>query len=199
MVKKISIEFAEILGLLCAEGSHIISFSNYWEKFRGKLRYRKNKKSERIEFYNKDLKLLCHYQDLLLREFAHSTNITKHGKINLGKKEIINKIIGHTKIGHLQWRVPPSVMNSDFKMIKLRFLRGYFDGDGTASGTIRMFTSNPIGAREISKLLSQLTFKHTIQGPIIRKSRKPSYVIQISRKEEEKFLKRVDPISKLQK
>tara|TARA_Y100000310_G_scaffold264956_1_gene275792 strand:- start:395 stop:592 length:198 start_codon:yes stop_codon:yes gene_type:complete len=60
-----------------------------------------------------------------------------------------------------------------------------------------MFTSNPIGAREISKLLDQLTFKHTIQGPIIRKKRKPSYVIQISRKEEERFLKEVDPISKV--
>ena len=31
MNNKISKEFAEILGLLCAEGSHIISYSSCWE------------------------------------------------------------------------------------------------------------------------------------------------------------------------
>ena len=55
----ISREFAEIIGLLCAEGCHIVSFSSYWSK--SERRYRKNDRSERIEFYNKDYDLLLNY------------------------------------------------------------------------------------------------------------------------------------------
>ena len=57
-MKKISLELAEIIGLLCAEGCHVVSYSSYWEK----ERYRRNKRSERIEFYNKDLKLLKQFK-----------------------------------------------------------------------------------------------------------------------------------------
>ncbi len=70
---KMTNELAEILGLLCSEGCHVVSYSNYWEKDREKLRYRKNKKSERIEFYNKDEKLLSHYRTLLFKEFGITT------------------------------------------------------------------------------------------------------------------------------
>ena len=46
---------AEILGLLCAEGHHAIAYSSYWSLDRGKPRFRKNKRSERIEIYSKDI------------------------------------------------------------------------------------------------------------------------------------------------
>ncbi|MAF99470.1 MAG: hypothetical protein CMH61_02560 [Nanoarchaeota archaeon] len=188
-------ELAEILGLLCAEGCHVLSHSSYWGKDKGKKRYYKNQKSERIEFYNKDEKLLFHYKNLLLKEFDYNPNITKHGKINICKVLIIRNILCHTALGHLKWQIPKSVTNSD-KEIKIAFLRGFFDGDGTASGCVRMFSTNYPGIKQLSQLLNDLSFKHTIQGPIIKDGRKPSYIIQISRKEEERFLKGVDPISK---
>ncbi len=37
---RITRELAEILGLLRSEGCHVIAYFNYWEKERGKLRYR---------------------------------------------------------------------------------------------------------------------------------------------------------------
>ncbi len=194
-IGRISLELAEILGLLCAEGSHIISYSSYKEKNRDKFYYRKNKKSERIEFYNKDTFLLNHYRQLLKKEFGYEANITKHGKINIGQKQIIENIISQTALGHLNWRVPEAVLSAE-EITKLCFLRGYFDGDGTASGRIRFFSTNLIGLKQVSQLLDNLELKHTMQGPIIKPNRKPSYVIQISRKEEERFLKMIRPVSK---
>ena len=90
---KITPQFAEIIGLLCAEGSHIVSYSSYWGKDRGKDRFYKNDKSEIIEFTNKDNKLLLHYQNLLLKEFNYDAKPTKHYKVNICKMSIIKNII----------------------------------------------------------------------------------------------------------
>jgi len=189
---------AEIIGLLCAEGSHITSYCSYWEKEGEKLRYRKNKKSERIEFYNKDIKLLNHYKELIFKEFGINSNITKHGKINIGNIAIIRKITLQTPLGHLNWRVPQSIINGN-QEIKISFLRGFFDGDGTASGSIRFFSTNEKGIRQVSSLLTDLSFRHTIQGPITKPNRKKYYIIQVSRKDKLRFFEEIKPISKLPK
>jgi len=194
-MKKITPEFSEILGLLCAEGSHILAFSSYWGKDRGKPRFFKNNKSERIELYNKDMKLLEHYKLLLKKEFGYEPNITKDNKINVCKVNIIREIISYSPLGHLKWKVPQEIKNSSDK-VKIAFIRGYFDGDGTVSNRIRFFSSNKQGIVQVSDLLKDLKFKHTIQGPIIREKRKPSYVLQISEKEKERFLNVVRPVSK---
>ncbi|MBU0472273.1 MAG: hypothetical protein KKF65_06605 [Nanoarchaeota archaeon] len=99
---KITSELAEIIGLLCAEGCHAISYSSYWGKDRGKKRFFKNFKSERIEFYNKDRKLLLHYQELLNKEFNYFPKICKYDKINICKINIIRKITSYTELGHLK-------------------------------------------------------------------------------------------------
>jgi len=189
----ISREFAEIIGLLCAEGCHIVSFSSYWSK--SERRYRKNDRSERIEFYNKDYDLLLNYKQLLLKEFNYHARITKHNKINIGTKSIINKIIEQTKLGNMKWRVPKSIINYN-NNIKISFIRGYFDGDGTVSNRIRFFSTNKKGLIQVSNLLDCLKIKHTFQGPIIKENRKPAYIIQVSEKERERFLKLIKPISK---
>ena len=80
--------------------------------------------------------------------------------------------------------------------IKVAFLRGFFDGDGTTSNRVRIFSSNPKGIKQLSDLINSLNFKHTIQDPIKREKRKDSFVIQISQKERESFLKEIKPISK---
>ncbi len=195
-MKNLTLEFAEILGLLCAEGCHTVSYFSYWGKDRGRDRFFRNDKSERIELYNKDKKLLQHYQKLLSKEFDYNPKVTKHGKINICKIDIIKSIISHTKLGFLKWKVPNNIMESS-KNIKIAFIRGYFDGDGTVSNRVRMFSSNKKGLKQVSKLLKDLEIKHTFQGPIFKENRKPSYIIQVSEKEKERFLNMIKPVSKI--
>jgi len=186
---------AELLGLLCAEGSHIIAYSSYWDKSGDKLRYVKNKRSERIEFYNKDSKLLNRLKDLLFAAFDYHASITKDNKINIGKRKTIGEIITHTELGHLKWKVPFFVKcGSD--NIKIAFIRGFFDGDGTCINRIRFFSTNINGLKDVSVLLQHLNFKHTIQKPIIKQNRKPCYTLQVSERKKETFLNTIKPISK---
>ncbi len=195
MKKAISQEMSEILGLLCSEGCHVKSFNSFWGFERGKPRYYKNHKQERIEFYNKDNKLLVHFRNLLKLEFGYAPNITKNNKINICNRKIIRSIINLTELGHLKWKIPSKIMNSNSE-VRIKFLRGFFDGDGTASNRARIFSTNRNGTNQLSKLLNSININHTIQGPIIKEMRKPAYIIQISEKHKETFLNLIKPISK---
>lgn len=194
-MKKLTPELSEIIGLLCAEGSHVKSYTSYWGKDRGKKRFFKNDKSERIEFYNKDPKLLKHYRNLIKTEFDYSANITKHNKINICKIKIIQKITDYTKIGHLKWEVPKIILKGNNKS-KIRFLRGYFDGDGTAGRNIRFVSTNKKGLEQVSELLRDLGIRHTFNGHYLKEKRKPAFVVYIREKERERFLNILKPISK---
>lgn len=193
-MEKITPEFAEILGLLCAEGHYSLRRYSYWGFDRGRKRYYKNQKSEHIEFYNKDVKLLERLQKLLEKEFQYYPKVTKHGKINICRRYIIRSILNETPLGHLKWRVPESIIKSEDTIIA--FIKGYFDGDGTASNRARFFSTNEIGLKQVSKLLTQLRIKHTMPKPILKEHRKPLYYIQISEKERERFLNIIKPTSK---
>ncbi len=188
---------AEIIGLLCAEGSYILQYSTYMSYDRGRFRLFKNHKSERIELYNKDTNLLLHYRDLLLLEFNYKANITKNNKINLCNRKIIRVLISYTQLGHLKWKVPDEVLKSENIFLKTSFIRGYFDGDGTSSNSIRMFSTNKKGITQVAFLLNQLNIKNTLQKPIIKENRKPIFTLQVSRKAKERFLNLINPISKL--
>jgi intein/homing endonuclease len=195
-MKNLTPELSEIIGLLCAEGSHVVASSSYWGNDGGKPRYYKNHKSNRIEFSNEDKKLLEHYQNLLKIVFDYETKITKDNKVNICKKDIVDEIINHTELGHLIWNVPKTILGGD-DISKIRFLRGFLDGDGSLTNNlVRFFSTNKNGLDNISKLLNDLGMKHTFQKPMMKKGRKPLYYIQLSRKEREKFLKLVKPISK---
>ncbi len=114
---------SEIVGLLCAEGSHITSFSSYWGNDRGKKRFFKNDRSERIEVYNKDSRVLKGLQSLLLLECNYKTNITAYNKIHICKKTVIQKILHETPLGHTRWKIPSSVINGS-QTIKASFIKG---------------------------------------------------------------------------
>jgi len=195
-MRRLTPEFAEIIGLLCAEGCHIFRYETYIETAEGKTHVHNNHKSERIEFYNKDQKLLLHFQELLNKEFKYYPKVTKHGKINLCRRDIIRDIISNTNIGHLKWKVPDSIMAGNLD-IKISFLRGYFDGDGTVSNRVRMFSTNKKGLMQVSKIIEELNIKHTFPKPQIKVGRKPLYYIQISEKEKKRFLNVIKPISKI--
>lgn len=192
---EISPELAEILGLLCAEGSHIIECSDYLESYRGRKRFRRNKKSERIEFYNKDKRLVNHYQTLLLNEFDYPTKITRFGKINIGNHSIVHSILESVDIGNLSWKVPISVINSDV-YTKQAFVRGFFDGDGTASKSIRFFSTNLLGLKGVHVLLTDMRFSSYFIKPQLKPKRKPLYALRIPNSEKERFLNTIKPILK---
>lgn len=188
----ISENFAEILGLLCAEGCHIVVCYKCWCRY-GEKRYFKNNKSNRIEFYNKNQKLLKRYKNLLKKEFNYTTKITKHGKINICKKHIVTRIIDKTELGHLKWKVPNKIIKTKNNKIKIAFIRGYFNGDGTTSNRVRFFSTNKIALKQVSLLLIQLKIEHTFPKPMLKNNRKPLYLIQISERERERFLKKIKP------
>jgi len=90
----------------------------------------------------------------------------------------------------------PKLVKKGSINVKISFLRGYFDGDGTVSGSYRMFSCNNRGLLQVSSLLDDLCIKHTLQGPILKENRKPAFILNISNKEKERFLKTVKPVSK---
>jgi len=186
---------AEIVGLLCAEGCHVVSYCTFLEKTSKGTRLRNNKRSERIEFYNKDYRLLEHFRELIFRIFGYLPNITKDNKINLAKRKTIERLTTFTEYGHLRWRVPTFVTKGNTE-IKVGFLRGYFDGDGTASNRVRFFSVNKAGLEEVANLLRSLRMRFTLQGPMFKPNRKPAYILQISEKDKEIFLNTIRPVSK---
>ena|SRR3989344_9512657 len=194
-MKKLTPELAELLGLLCAEGCYILRYNTYFGKHRNKIILYKNHKSERIEFYNKDKKLIIRFKNLLAKEFYYYPNVTKFGKINICRRDIIRTILIETQIGHLKWEVPKRILNSN-KLIKISFLRGYFDGDGTASKNIRMFSTNLSGLNQVAKILIDLKFDYKFEKPMIKENRKPLHYIQLPMYEKERFLKIIQTVSK---
>jgi len=192
---EISEELAEIIGLLCAEGCYINTRTSYWGKERGKMRYRKNKLQKRIEFGNIDPILLNHFKELVEKEYNYTPGIGKD-RARICKGGIIDNITSYTDLGHLKWKVPESVMNGN-EIIKSRFLRGFFEGDGTVSNRIRFFSTNLQGLKQITKLLDSLSIKNKLNGPALKPRRKPFYEIYIFQSERERFLNKLQPITKI--
>ena len=62
-----------------------------------------------------------------------------------------------------------------------------------------MFSTNKNGIEQISLLLTYFKFRHTIQGLINKPNREPYYILQLSRKDQVRFLGKIKPISKLPK
>ena len=190
----ISEELAEIIGLLCAEGCYINTRTSYWGKERGKLRYRKNKLQKRIEFGNIDIRLLNHFKKLIEKEFDYTPGLGKD-RARICKGDIIDKILVYTPLGNLKWKVPEEILNGENK-IRLKFIRGFFEGDGTISNRVRIFSTNLKGLRQISFMLNQLEIKNKINGPTLKPKRKPFYEIYIFQSQRESFLNKLKPITK---
>ena len=64
------------------------------------------------------------------------------------------------------------------------------------SGSIRFFSSNLAGLKQVSLLLNKNKFRHTLLGPYKKEDRQNQYVLQLSRAEKVRFLKTINPISK---
>ena len=118
-----------------------------------------------------------------------------HYKVNICKISLIRAITTYSNFGHLKWRIPDSILNADDK-IKVSFVRGYFDGDGTVSNSIRFFSTNSKGLVQVLKILEDLKFNPYFEKPMIKENRKPLHVIHIRQNERERFLSLIKPVSK---
>jgi hypothetical protein len=166
-----SCDKAEIIGLLCSEGSFTKSMSRYYVYNRKRNGiYLKNKFTKYIQFANSDYKLLVHFRNLIKREYNYSVNIEKD-RIRICKRFIIKDLLKYSDYGHLKWNVPSQIFGGSVN-IKISFLRGYFDGDGTSSSIARFFSTNKFGLLNVSVLLDNLQVRHTFQGPILKEGKK---------------------------
>ena len=193
----ISKEFSEILGFLCAEGCYVNSRSSYTylDKKRNKIVKANNKLQKRIEFGNKNKILLDRFQSLLAREFNYSPRIGSD-RICICKYSVVDSILNQTPIGHLKWRVPEEVKKSDDLELIKSFIRGYFEGDGTISNRLRLFSTNYSGLKEVSELLTKLNINHNFKGPYVKEGKKDSFEIYVFEREKLNFIKQISPITK---
>lgn len=167
---------AEILGLLCAEGSHYIYISEYDEYQPKRHRsFHRTVLKERIEFTNTNVKLLKHFQNLVNKVYNYlpkCRKILSCYKIAIIKKDVMNDILKYTDFGHLKWKVPKEVIKGN-KLVKSAFVRGFFYGDGSYTHKpkrITLWSINYRSLKQISNILNEFGIKHHIYS---YKSKKP--------------------------
>jgi len=165
-------EKAEILGLLCAEGSHYKYTSTYKEFFKnrginGKY-YQRTKNLELVEFTNLDNGLLQHFRNLMLQVYNYAprpTGVKTSLKIRIVKKDVIKDLVGYTDFGCTKWGVPYEIEKSE-NNIKSSFIRGFFDGDGCVTNhDLRIKSVNNKGIYIFAQLLISLGIKCKVFGP----------------------------------
>ncbi|MEM5793974.1 MAG: LAGLIDADG family homing endonuclease [Candidatus Aenigmatarchaeota archaeon] len=131
--ESLTVEKAELIGLLCADGTHYhyISIYNRFYPKRGKY-YTTISPKEQIEFGNLNIKLLKHFQKLLKIAYNYHPKITgtpKSLKIHISKKNIIKDLLQYTDFGSEKWKVPKEIKEGPFD-VKAAFIRGVYEGDG---------------------------------------------------------------------
>lgn len=183
MVTTITPEKSEIIGLLCAEGTHFTYTSRYFEFQRKRnTSYFRVKKSERVEFTNTDMNLLQHFRNLMNTVYNYAPKATGtynplNLKIRILKKGVINDILNYTDIGCTKWNIPNMILGGN-DIVKIAFIRGYFYGDGSFSEKYKVisFTSiNENALRQVSTVLKSLgidnhVYVHSISKPPRRKA-----------------------------
>lgn len=185
MSDNMTLEKAEILGLLCAEGNHRGYIAIYFEKNRKrKAVYLRECWKEIIEFSNTDVTLLRHFVSLLSNEYNYQPKIIKSNndvfRVCITKNNVIRDLLKYTDFGCLKWSIPSSILKSDH-LVKAAFIRGFFDGDGSVDYVdkkiprIRFGSSNFNGLKMLSKLLESISLKHSLNGPYLQYNRMPSF------------------------
>ena len=197
-MEEISQNKAEILGLLCSEGSNIITTSKYWEyNSIRKKKYFKNRTKNYVQFANYNPKLLDYFRELVEIEYNYKAS-KSWDRIRICKKTVTKEIIKYTNLGHLKWDVPECIMKGE-SYVKARFIKGFFEGDGTMSRQIIIYSTNKKGLEKISLILNDLKIKSTLNETKLRPKRKPFYYIYIREQSRDRFLEVINPKFKVQK
>ena len=175
-------EKAEIIGFLCAEGSHYDYICRYWNyDHRRNNSYFRITRQEGIEFSNNNVILLNRFLFLLKKCYEYERRITgihDATKVAIKRKVVVKDLLSFTNYGHLKWRIPKIILNTRNKRLKIAFLRGYYEGDGVRPDLnkkknliirVRFGSTNLIGLKQVIKLLKDLNIKSNLHFSSIRK------------------------------
>ncbi len=190
---------AEIVGFLCAEGNYYNKFSDYLQYYpnRGKngKHYKIHKRNIYIQFANFNQKILKRFYNLLEAEYNYSPRIYSD-RIKICRRDIIRDLIKCSNYGCLKWSIPKEIKNNT--NLAIRFLYGYFEGDGCSRENKIVFSSSNFnGLKQVRTLLDKLSINNTLQGPYFRKNREPEYFVYIKRDSWDRFFNIIKPNSKL--
>jgi len=193
-------EKAEIIGFLCAEGSHYKYDTSYYQYFKNRNKsYPIRQKIEAVEFTNNNRTLQRRFANLIKTVYNYKLNVhgvTSSQKITIKRKNVIKDLLSYTDFGCLRWNIPNEISKGSNE-IKRSFIRGFFDGDGSADRRrIRFASVNLKALKKLKKILESFNFNPKIYGPYKskKKNRKDIYEIYLMKKEEvNKFISFIKP------
>ncbi|MFH1236979.1 MAG: LAGLIDADG family homing endonuclease [Candidatus Aenigmatarchaeota archaeon] len=114
---------------------------------------------------------------------ARQTNWNEKWQARICCKEIFNDILNHGEFKTNSWRIPECVFESSNE-IKCRFLRGFFDSEGSVdvnSKRITAVSTNTHGINDVSNLLKDLDIKSRIRKNSIKHgNRNACYSVRIT-------------------
>ena len=146
--KRLSVEKAYILGVLCGDG--------YIDKNFAKLEIRRDKEfiEEFVRCFKEVYGVDYHYYYYENRN-TYISNITS--------RIICKDLLDYGNFETKNWEVPKSILNSDDFLIKSSFLRGVYDSEGSVGEYVTTLMSSSKRAIEtICELLDQLNIRYTI-------------------------------------
>jgi len=197
-------EKAEIIGFLCAEGSHYDYICRYWNyDHRRNNSYFRITRQEGIEFSNNNVILLNRFLFLLKKCYEYERRITgihDATKVAIKRKVVVKDLLSFTNYGHLKWRIPKIILNTRNKRLKIAFLRGYYEGDGVRPDLnkkknliirVRFGSTNLIGLKQVIKLLKDLNIKSNLHFSSIRKK---EYELCLCGRNARTFIKLTKPL-----
>ena len=196
-------EKSELIGFLCAEGC-FYEYTSKDKEFQSKRRksYLHIRKVRIIQFNNNNPKLQRRF--LLLLKKIYDYPLHFYGKpnslrITIKRKDVVDDLVTYTKYNSFVWKIPKEIINGP-KKVKIAFLRGLFDGDGTFNVVkkygvrARIYSVNFKELRKINKILISFGIKNKVYGPYFStKSKTGIYELDMNGNYAKLFLKLIKP------
>ncbi len=201
----ITADKAELVGFLCAEGCYYKYIWEGWEfDKRRQNSYFRIKYNEVLQMGNNNLKIQTRFLFLLNKIYGYK--IKFYGKPNsmrctIKRKDVIKDLMQYSKTyNSFGWKLHKFILTGT-RQVKLSFLSGFFDGDGSISLTsknrykIRLFSVNLKELKKVEKLINSLGMKSKVYGPYWGKGSKTGiYELTLISKDAINFVNNVKPV-----
>jgi len=174
--KKLSLEKAYILGVLCGDGF---------------LTYNSSKSMYQIGLSAVDKEFVNEFRNNLLQVYrlnptkevyiSKISNWNNQSKTRLCSREACEDLLYYGKFGVKKWRVPEQIKRADLD-IKSQFIKGFFDSEGNVdekSKRVRIFSINRDGLEGIQALLDNFGIRSKIHYRNNKRPRSTSYKLSI--------------------
>ncbi|MBI2667740.1 hypothetical protein HYX17_03125 [Candidatus Woesearchaeota archaeon] len=174
--KKLSLEKAYILGVLCGDG-FLIYNSN-------KSVYQIGLSAVDKEFVNEFRNSLSQVYRLNPTKEIHIPKISNwnnQSRTRLCSIKACENLLCYGKFGVKKWRVPERIKRADLE-IQSQFIKGFFDSEGNVDEVgkrIRAFSINNNGLEDVKALLNGFGIESKIHSKKNKKPRLPSYTLSV--------------------